>query len=161
MLLDKSRREDKSKDSDVTRINSYLCDGGCPKNGTHHANHYNIRVYDLEKKRIVVSRTYYSKDSCSLAGELTSILEACAICHKYATIYNDSTTAINYVKNGVAEGSDKFIMFKDIVEKINNLVFQKELKIEWWDNKKERNYADCKLDFKEEKRSSWKRRYRS
>ncbi len=142
-------------------VNSYLCDGGVPMNGTHHANHYNLRVYDLEKKKLVISKTYFHEKANSVLGELESIREACETAHKYATIYNDSKIALCYINNGVPEGSQNFIEIKDIVSKIQKLIFNKELSILWWDNKKETNYADCKLPFKDVKKSAWKRRYKN
>lgn len=136
-----------------------LCDGGCPHNGNHHANHYNVKVYDLDEMKTISSFTVFDHHCSAVLSELKAIYTACKFCHHSAVVYNDSKEAIGYIKNGVPDTNPDFIRLRKIIDKINRQLLTKSVEIKWWNNSKNKNFADCKSGFEDVKRSAWKARY--
>lgn len=137
-----------------------LCDGGCPHNGDHHATHYNVRVYDLNKMKTICEYSAFDKRCSSTLSELKAIHKACTMCHFASIVYNDSIEAINYITKGVPDTHQDFIRLRSIVDKIQRQLSIKSIEIKWWDKHKDgKNFADCRDKFSDFKRSAWKARY--
>ena len=130
------------------------CDGGCPNNGR--SNVVKWRVYDLDKKKLVVDRVYeFPEDSEYKAtnnlAELFALVAALKIAEPNSKIFTDSQVVLTWLDNmqrmGRLSKNDSKAQYK-IFEGVRiaiGLIDKKNIKVyKWRKDLFGETPADCK-----------------